>query len=276
MKNSAEYAKKLTKLCTSLKKSLKDAPDLVDKTIAREPANILVLACISEFTSVDNSHLILARLRSGFVDFNELRVSRPREIARSFGKGYPDVDIVIGRIISILNSVFDKYDGLDMAGIDDMGKREAQAVVKELDGITPYVYSFFIMYYIEAHAFPLNDNMYEVLRREEIINPASDFDDVHGFLGRQIPAAKAREIFVQLRAYCDEQLNNSQSVSQDENQSKKAEADDKTAKKTTTKKAAKKVTKKVATDSDAENKSKKVSKKSVKKVAKKAAKKSSK
>ncbi len=262
MKNSAEYAKKLNKLCTSLKKSVKDAADLVDKTIPREPATILLLGCVSEFTSVKEAHLALARLKAGFVDYNELRVSRPREIVKTLGKKFPNADVVVDRIIQVLNSVFNNNDGLDMAGIDDMGKRDAQAVIKDIEGITPYIYSFFIMYYIEAHAFPLNENMYKVLQEEDVVNPASDFNDVHGFLERQIAAAKARETFVMLRAYCDGKAHEKHPPEEDKTKTKKA-----------VKKAVKKTTKKTA-EKDTESKA---AKKTVKKkTAKKATKKTSK
>ncbi len=243
MKNSAEYAKKLNKLCTSLKKN-KDIAEPVDSVTLKDAIMVLVFGCISEYAQIAKAQVAMRRLRSCFVDFNELRVSRPREIVLALGKNYPGVDIITDRLIKLLNDVFEKYNGLDMAGLQDMGKRESQAVIKELNGITPYIYSLFVMYYLDAHAFPLNEAMLEVLRKEDIVNSSSDFDDVHGFLERQIPAAKSREIFAMLRDYCDHYgaADNVAAEQEPDNTKtvKKVAAKKVTVKKTVVKKAAKK------------------------------------
>ena len=260
MKNSAEYAKKLNKLCTSLKKTVKETDDPIEG-IDKEPANILLLGCLSEFASISKAHTAYQKIRSCYVDYNELRVSRPREIVAILGKNYPKVNEVTDKIIQILNAVFNKYNGLEMASLADMGKREAQAAIKELNGITPYIYSFFIMYYIDAHAFPLNDNMLKCLVKEDVVNPASDFDDVHGFMERQIPAAKVHEIFRALRHHCDSNIVE-----------EVAEPEDKTAAKKTAKKTAvkKTVAKKTVAKKTVEKKT--VAKKTTKKAAKKSTK----
>ena len=252
MKNSAEYAKKLKKLCTAAKKN-KDATDLVDSSAALEPSALLALAILSEFTTISKAQSALRKLKSNFVDFNEVRVSRPREIILAIGKNYPNAEQVATNLINILNSVFHKHDGLDMAGLNEMGKREAQAVVKDTKGITPYVLSVFLLYHLECHSFPLNDHMMKVLQAEGVVNPDSDFDDVHGFLERQIPAAKGRELFITLRDYCDScELPGTED-----------ESDAKTAKKT----AKKKVAKKAVAPKTAEKKP--AAKKTVAKTAKK-------
>lgn len=281
MKNSAEYAKKLNKLCTSLKKG-KDATELVDSSIIDDATSVLVFACISEYAQMAKAQVAWRKLRSSFVDFNELRVSRQREIVIALGKNYPGVDIVSPRLVKLLHAVFEKYNGLDMAGLQDMGKREAQTVIKDLDGITPYIYSFFVMYFLDAHAFPLNETMFDVLRKEDVFNSASDFDDAHGFLERQIPAAKSKEVFAMLRNYCDHyNLQTGNNQPEDDEQAelakktvaKKAVAKKTVAKKVVAKKTATKteLTKAVESDTKAETKSvtKPAAKKTVAKTAKK-------
>ena len=239
MKNSAEYAKKLKKLCTAAKKK-KDATDLVDNSVTLEPASLLALAVLSEFTTISKAQAALRKLKSSFVDFNELRVSRPREIISAFGKNYSQADIVAATLIKVLNSVFVRHDGLDMADLAEMGKREAHAVIKEIDGISPYILSVFLLYHLESHAFPLNDHMWRVLKEEGVVNPGSDYNDVHGFLERQIPAAKGREMFVALRDYCDNyELAETKEV---EKSSKKTAAKKKATKKTVAKKTTAKTT----------------------------------
>ena len=229
MKNSAEYAKKLKKLYTAAKKT-KEAADLVDSSGTLEPASLLVLAALSEFAPVNKAQAAFRKLKSTFVDFNELRVSRPREIVLAIGKNYPQGDKIADILIKVLNSVFQQHDGLEMTNLAELGKREAQAVIKEIDGITPYMQSVFLLYYLDSHSFPLNEHMLQVLKQEDIVNPKSDYHDVHGFLERQIPAAKGRELFVAIRDYCDNyELPETKESSTSESK--------KTAKKTVAKKA---------------------------------------
>ncbi len=261
MKNSAEYAKKLKKLCTTAKKN-KDVTDLVDNSAAVEPASLLALAALSEFTTISKAQTAYRKLKSNFVDFNELRVSRPREIILAIGVNFPNAGTVAATLIKVLNSVFEKHDGLDMAGLSEMGKREALAVVKEIKGLTPYMLSVFQLYYLESHAFPLNEHMWKVFQEEGIVNPDSDYADVHGFLDRQIPAAKGRELFVTLRDYCDSfELAEKK---EDKKTAAKTSAKKKVAKKTVAKKSAAKT----ATTKKTTAKTKTAKKKTTKKKTK--------
>ena len=52
---------------------------------------------------------------------------------------------------------------------------------------------------MEAHAVPLTPAMVEYLRRNEIIEPNTNEEDIEGFLTRQIPAKSAYEFYALLR-----------------------------------------------------------------------------
>ena len=73
MKDSKKYSQKIKKLFTELKRQ----PGKVDKPDYDDPIEALVYATISEHFSLSATKAAYKRIFSHFVDFNDLRISRP-------------------------------------------------------------------------------------------------------------------------------------------------------------------------------------------------------
>lgn len=245
MKDSAEHGGRLKKLCSRLKVEIGEVK-LRERT---DPTTELVLGCLSAVATEAKAHTMLHRIRNHFVDFNELRVSRPEELAEVMGKQFPKVRETAGQIGTVLKQVFVKHDSLDLSELVEGNKRDAKAFLDGLGGVTPYLVARVMLNSLEAHAFPVHEGMLVMLKGEDVIPEKADAADVQGFLERHVSATSVRETHALLRKHAD-------------NYRPKRKAGDKAAAKATKKKTAKKAVKKST---------KKATKKTAKKTTQKTA-----
>lgn len=224
MKDSAEHEASLKRLCNRVRREMgaPAVPELSD--VVTE----LILGCLSESATEAKARSSLNRLRTGFVDFNELRVCRAEEIVEILGKGFGHGNATAKKIIAVLREVYDLRDSLDLTDLAEGGKREAKAFFESLENANPYIVSRVMLNSIDAHAFPVHEQMMKMLLDEEVINAKADAAEVQGFLERHISATAIRKTYFLLRKYADGHRGKRKTT-------KKAVK--KTAKKTTKKKA---------------------------------------
>jgi len=199
MKNSVEYASRLKRLCNRLQRSGVKAAEADDADVTAE----LVLGCLSMYTTEGKACAALNRLRSYFLDLNELRVSRVPEVMEVLGKNFEHGREAAERVLQVLRSVFDKQDRMDLDNLRGMGKREAKTFLGDLDGTCPYVVSWVMLRALGAHAFPMHEGMLTMLRGEEVVQPTADMATVQGFLERQIPTERIKKVYSLLRRHAD-------------------------------------------------------------------------
>lgn len=237
MKDSAEYAARLHKLCNILQRRRGKAavPETADVTTA------LVLACLSMYTTESKARTALNRLLNHFVDLNEVRVGRAIELMGVLGKNFGPAREATEIILKLLRSVYRRQDNLNLEHLREIGKREAKAFLEELDGSCPYIVSRVMMQALGGHAFPVHERMLAMLQAEEVVNPQADLAEVQGFLERQIPARRVQKVYALLRHHAD---NYRSSVTRATKAAKKTakstrKKSRKTKKKTTTKRKTK-------------------------------------
>jgi len=199
MKDSSEYGRRLSRLCNRLKREGVVATELEQNDVT----TTMLIACLSMYTTESKSRTALKKLQHEFVDFNEIRVGRADEVAEVLGKNFNQGKEVAQQIIFLLREIFELQDSLELENLRDIGKRDAKAFLEKLEASSPYVISRVMLYALGAHAFPVHEQMLEMLRQEEVVNPASDAADVQGFLERHISTKNVQKIYGMLRAYAD-------------------------------------------------------------------------
>jgi len=199
MKDSAEHSVRLRRLCNRLRRS----GGKVTVPAPNDPITELVLACLSAHTTESKARTALNSIRSHFVDFNELRVARADEIVELVGKGFPQAKAVGKQILQLLNSVFEKENCLDLSRLASGGKREAKQFLEQLEGSDAYVVARVMLRSLEAHAFPVHEQMLNMLRGEEVVEPDVDAADVQGFLERHISVMDVQKTYTMLRRHAD-------------------------------------------------------------------------
>ena len=199
MKDSSEYAARLKRLCSHLQQDAAKSSESERHDVLSE----LVLGCLTAQMTESKGRMVLGKLRSNFVDYNELRVTRPAEVIELLGKGYGPAREAVEQLILLLRSIYDEQDQLDLEHLKSLGKREAKSFLEQLEGMTPYVLARVMLRGLEGHAIPVHGPLLEMLRGEEVVETSADEATVQGFLERQISAKKARKIYDLLRRHAD-------------------------------------------------------------------------
>jgi endonuclease III len=227
MKDSKDYSPRLAKLVRSLKKG-GDKPSLPTYS---DPIEAIVYALISEPVTEAVAARTFKRLKSHFVDLNDLRVSRVEEIQDIMRDVSEQSEISARAITCVLNAIFEKTDRISLDHLAQEGKRQAHKALSEITGMTPFAVNYCFLTALGGHAIPLTEGMLSYLRQHEIVHPEASLDEISGFLERQIAASEAYEFYVLLRHEVEQSSSNESAAP-----AKKKATVKKTAKKTTAKK----------------------------------------
>jgi len=195
MKDSREYTKKVQKLYRKLKR--KSARAGVVKY--EEPVDALVYAVISENMTESQTQAAIRRLREYFVDWNDLRVAIVDEISETLGPDVAQARNIATTLVSLLGAVFQRYNMLSLQSLKKLGKRPAKQLLERLNAITPFVVDYCMLTALDGHAIPLTPRMMEYLKAGELVHAEAGYEDVEGFLTRQISVKNAYEFYALLR-----------------------------------------------------------------------------
>jgi hypothetical protein len=133
----------------------------------------------------------LARLRSGVVDYNELRVCLPGELTALLGARYPNGGERCLRLRAALNEIFRRENGLVLAQLKDEPKRAARAYLDSLPGMVGFVAARVALVGCEAHAFPVDRTLLALLEAGGAVEPGLDPDAASSRLERAVRAGEA-------------------------------------------------------------------------------------
>lgn len=195
MKNSKEHGTKLDKLLKTLKGGPKIKPPVFD-----DPVEAIVFGTICEHFCEKNAKKIFKQIKTQFVDFNDLRISRTEEIMEILEDDSPAAQKCAENIRLLLSSILDKYDTLCLKQpLAELGKRQGKKELEELPGASSFSVSFCFLTAMGGHAIPLNAAMLDFLRQEGIVEAGAGMPEIDGFMERHITAAHAYETYELLR-----------------------------------------------------------------------------
>ena len=195
MKDSKEYAVKLDKIIRSLKNLL---PKVKPQEFV-EPLEALLFGLLCEHWPEKTARKIFKNLQSHFTDFNDLRVSRAEEILDIFQDNSPQASQVASAMTGVLNRVFDRYDTLALTVLKDTGKRQARKDLQDLNAATAFAVNFCFLTAIGGHVIPLNSQMLDFLKTNQLIDPDASIEEIETFLERHVSASQAWEFYQLLR-----------------------------------------------------------------------------
>lgn len=195
MKDSSQYSKKVQKLYRSLKRK----PAKQAAAEYEEPVDALVYAVVSETIPEAQARAAITKLKDYFVDFNDLRVASIDEIAEVLGPDVTTARDIATALVSSLKAAFEKYNMLSLQALKKLGKRPAKQALEKLAGANPFVVDYIMLTALQGHAIPLNSRMIEYLKSNELVHAGANYEEIEGFLTRQIPAKSAYEFYSLLR-----------------------------------------------------------------------------
>ncbi len=195
MENSKKYSQEIRKLYRSLKRKYAK----VKKVCYDEPLDALVYAAVSENISASAAQSAMKKFGDYFVDLNDMRVSRPEEIAELLGDNADAAKTIAATLITILRDIFDAYNAVSLEKLKKMGKRPAKKTLEKIESTSRFTVNYCMLTSLQGHAIPLTSKMVEYLKSKELVHPQADQQDIEGFLARQIRAENAHEFYALLR-----------------------------------------------------------------------------
>ena len=195
MKNSKQYAAKIR----TFFRQARQAYPKPDPAAFADPLEALLYGLLAEHMSDSDAGAAVKRIKDWFVDLNDLRVSRPEEIAEVLGGDSPQNRELAMTLTRALRAVYDKYHLLSLAPLKKLGKKNARQVLAKLDGVSEFASEFCMLAALGAHAVPLNRKMLDYLTSEELVDPQADPAEINGFLTRQIALRDAWQFYCLLR-----------------------------------------------------------------------------
>ncbi len=194
MRGATECAKRLKVLFNSLWLKL----GKVGRPPVTDPITQLILGILSRDTPETKASEGLERLRSMVVDYNELRVIPPIELAAVLSD-FPDVRIKCEDISRALNSIFTREHAISLDRLANLPRKEVVAALDAISGLEPYTRARIRLLGLRQHAIPLDQAMWAYARAQGIVDPRCPLAEAQQFLERQIPEEDALEFFALLK-----------------------------------------------------------------------------
>jgi endonuclease-3 len=110
-------------------------------------------------------------LQERFFDWNEIRVSSPREVEEALGN-IPEPENRAGRLISFLQEVFETTFSFDLESLHKKGLKQAAKQLSRYQAANDYAVSWVVQHSLGGHAIPLDAPSITVLRRLGLLDDA--------------------------------------------------------------------------------------------------------
>ncbi len=194
-----------TKRLQRIRKALKRKYGDLQRTPVTHPLEHAVRTVLQDEASRAEVDAAMDRIRDHFIDYNDLRVSRPREIRDVLGDDFPRAGAKARVIPRLLDQVFKQHNSMVWDFLEEMGKIECREFFEALEEVRPYVAATLARDCAEAHAFPVDRDVGRVLARLGLVNPDADSEaDMQAFMERAVTSDHAWELHALLRRLAED------------------------------------------------------------------------
>ncbi len=193
MRGATRCAQRLKAVFNSLRSKL----GKLSLPAAADPVTQCILGILSRDMPESKAREALDRIRNLVVDFNELRVVPPIELAEMVGD-YPDARLKCEDISRALNKIFALHHNITLEHLLQQPKKEVIAYLERIDGLEDYTRARIRLLGLQQHAVPLDEAMWAYARQQGIVDARCPLGEAQAFLERQIADGDALEFFVLL------------------------------------------------------------------------------
>ncbi|MFH1614359.1 MAG: hypothetical protein ABIG61_04655 [Planctomycetota bacterium] len=195
MKEGKKYGQRLNKVCRSLRRK----HGKVEKVAFEEPVEALVYGTLCEQDSESAADSAFRKIKSHFVDLNDLRVSRNEEITEIIGQDNEVGRALAERLRTSLNRVFNEYDMITLGALKEMGKRQAKQCLEKMESAGRFVVNYVMLTSFGGRAIPLTGKMLQYLQTNELVHPEANEQEIDAFLEHYISASDTYKFYALLR-----------------------------------------------------------------------------
>ncbi len=172
---------------------------------ARPVLEQLLYSVCREGTTRERADRAFIQLRQRFYDWNEIRVSSPREIEASI-TDLPSPEVRAQRLLSLLQEVFETTFSFDLESLHKKGLKQAAKQMARYQAANDYSVAWVLQNSLDGHSVPLDEPTLRILRRLGFINADQDDPEViRVSLEHLIPKARA-PLFGELLSALAEEL----------------------------------------------------------------------
>ena len=195
MKSATKHAEELRSLFKRLLKEHK--PGAFER---QEPLKALVRGAMSYDMPDTRADEAMKAIDKEFVDLNELRVATDLEIQELLGNRYPQIEKRVAMITQSLNAIFEKEHTLNLERLLTISKRDARQFLRDLPEIHPFVEAYVMLFAFEGHTIPVDTQMLDYLKAEEVIEPETTLEEAQKFVEHHIKAEECHDFYHAIRA----------------------------------------------------------------------------
>lgn len=197
MKNATEFGKKVTKAIAAFSKKFTPGKPPEDES----PLDILLLGYLRQNVPLAEAVKAKEAMHKEFVDFNEMRVAPAKDIIELLPAGYPQAREKAEGLTRALNLVYDQKNRLDFEYLEDMGKRDLRAHLRETLLLDSFTEAYLMLYSFGGHAIPVDQVLTDALIADDLVHPEAGEADIRSLLERVISAKDGVETFELLAEY---------------------------------------------------------------------------
>src|SRR5262245_20410002 len=160
------------RLLTQLFTAWKKGPPLAEP-VTRPVLEQFVYGVCREGGTRELADRAYRNLQTHFFDWNEIRVSSPREVEEALGD-LPDADVKAQRLIGFLQEVFETTFSFDLEPLQKKGMKQAAKQLSRFQAANDYVVAWVVQQSLGGHAIPLDGPTLRVVRRLGLIEGDQD------------------------------------------------------------------------------------------------------
>ncbi len=161
----------------------------------------LVFSMLLWETTLVNARAALRKVQEIAVDFNELRVCLPDEIAEAMGARMPGAEERAERLRAALREVYRREQSLSLTHLTELPKRDARSYLESIEGVPPYVAARVTVLELGGHAFPVDERLRAMLEQVNVADPGASVVEVAGSVERMVRANEVTDTYLLLEAW---------------------------------------------------------------------------
>ena len=198
MKPPAEFSRNFSRLLKQITKAR-----LPEPPAQTEPVDVLVMSFLLWDSTTTKAAGAYKRVCDRVVDFNDLRVTMPKEIVEFIGPRYPMALERAERLRAALRDTYSREHAMSLNRLFDLGKRDAKKYLRSLDGIAPYVADRVTLLCFDGNCIPVDERLRRSLAHEGVCEEAAEIGELATWLSRHVKAADAAGTHCALQQWSD-------------------------------------------------------------------------
>lgn len=157
----------------------------------------LLLGVLQEDTCFTLAAAAYERLRVNFFDFNELRVSHPRELL-DYLADLPDAERKARCILEILQFIFETTYAFDLEAMKRKPLKQAHKQLSKIAGASDFAVAAAVQRSLGGHALPIDSPMHDLLTRLKLADASDTLEQVRTAMEHFVPKTKGIEFCLAL------------------------------------------------------------------------------